>query len=124
MLHYHVRARAFESARHQLDEVLSPINVCIDQHTGKTTRTLPWEYVELVILDEVERLNTATLEYLRDIFDRNDIGLILIDMPGIETVPISPTFRRSQTSQGLQVETSGFCADSSCKSSAFSRSTN
>ena len=45
---------------------------------------MPWEYVELVILDEAERLNTAAMEYLRDIFDRNDIGLILIGMPGIE----------------------------------------
>ena len=78
-----VRAN-FGALRHQLDEVLSRINICIDQHTGKTTHTLPWEYVELVILDEAERLDTATLEYLRDIFDRNDIGLILISMPGIE----------------------------------------
>jgi DNA transposition AAA+ family ATPase len=40
--------------------------------------------VELVILDEAERLNTIALDYLRDLFDRNDIGLILIGMPGIE----------------------------------------
>ncbi len=54
------------------------------RYWGTTERTLPWKYVELVILDEAERLNTAALEYLRDIFDRNDIGLILIGMPGIE----------------------------------------
>ena len=51
---------------------------------GKTARTLSWDYVELVVLDEAERLNTAALEYLRDLFDRNGIGLILIGMPGIE----------------------------------------
>ena len=80
-----VRAN-FGTLRHQIDELLGRINVCIDQHTGKTTGTLPWEYVELVILDEAERLNTIALEYLRDLFDRNDIGLILIGMPGIESV--------------------------------------
>ena len=78
-----VRAN-FGALRHQLDNLLGRINVCIDQHTGKTTRTLPWEYVELVVLDEAERLNQVALEYLRDLFDRNDIGLILIGMPGIE----------------------------------------
>ena len=78
-----VRAN-FGALRHQLDEVLSRINICIDQHTGKTTLTLPWEYVDLLILDEAERLNTATLQYLLYIFDRNDIGLILIGMPDIE----------------------------------------
>jgi len=40
--------------------------------------------VELVVLDEAERLNTDALDYLRDLFDRNDIGLILIGMPVIE----------------------------------------
>ncbi len=76
-----VRAN-FGALRHQIDDLLGRINVCIDQHTGKTTRTLPWEYVELVILDEAERLNPMALDYLRDLFDRNDIGLILIGMPG------------------------------------------
>ena len=70
--------------RHQIDDLLGRINVSIDQHTGATSRTMPWQYVELVILGEAERLNTVALEYLRDIFDRNDIGLILIGMPGFE----------------------------------------
>ena len=78
-----VRAN-FGTLRHQIDDLLGRINVCIDQHKGTTTRTLPWEYVELVILDEAERLNQVALEYLRDLFDRNDIGLILIGMPGVE----------------------------------------
>jgi DNA transposition AAA+ family ATPase len=62
-----VRAN-FGELRHQIDDLLGRINVCIDQHTGKTARTLPWDYVELVVLDEAERLNTAALEYLRDLF--------------------------------------------------------
>lgn len=41
-------------------------------------------WVELLIVDEAERLSTTALEYLRDQADRHDLGLILIGMPGIE----------------------------------------
>ena len=44
--------------------------------------TIP--HTELLIVDEAERLRTQGLEQLRDFFDRNDIGLILIGMPGFE----------------------------------------
>jgi DNA transposition AAA+ family ATPase len=44
--------------------------------------TIP--HTELLIFDEAERLKTQGLEQLRDFFDRNDIGLILIGMPGFE----------------------------------------
>ena len=40
--------------------------------------------MEMVIVDEVERLSTPALEFLRDLFDRSNIGLILIGMPGID----------------------------------------
>lgn len=40
--------------------------------------------VEMVIVDEAERLPTSALELLRDIFDRTGMGLILIGMPGME----------------------------------------
>lgn len=41
--------------------------------------------VQLLIVDEAERLKPGGLEQLRDYFDRHPIGLILIGMPGLES---------------------------------------
>lgn len=40
--------------------------------------------IELLIVDEAERLNVTALEWLRDLYDRAPMGLILTGMPGIE----------------------------------------
>jgi DNA transposition AAA+ family ATPase len=39
---------------------------------------------ELILVDEADRLRTASLEQMRVIFDEGRIGLVLIGMPGIE----------------------------------------
>ena len=51
--------------------------------TMKSKRNTP-DRVELLVIDEAERLSPAALEHLRDRFDRRRYGLLLIGMPGIE----------------------------------------
>lgn len=73
--------------RHELDHLTSRVNCCIEQHIEHDfdrDRDHSTNWVELLIVDEAERLPQSGLEHLRDIFDRAGIGLIVIGMPGIE----------------------------------------
>jgi len=44
------------------------------------------QYVDLIIIDEAERLQPRAIEQIRDIYDKKSLTIILIRMPGIEKV--------------------------------------
>ena len=45
-----------------------------------------YEDIDLLIVDEADRLKLPTLEIIRDVYDQNNIGMILIGLPGIENI--------------------------------------
>ena len=44
----------------------------------------PFEEMDLLMVDETDRLKFTGIEQVRDIYDRNQIGLVLMGMPGLE----------------------------------------
>ncbi|MFE3054806.1 AAA family ATPase [Nocardia sp. NPDC059239] len=62
----------------------SRVNICIDQHDHSRRDSRIGDNVELVVIDESERLSATAIELLRDQYDRGHHGLLFIGMPGIE----------------------------------------
>lgn len=53
-------------------------------YSSEQRQTNAYEGIDLIIVDEIDRLKLQNLEQLRDIYDRNDLAMRLIGMPGIE----------------------------------------
>lgn len=80
--------------REDLKLLTSRADICIDEHirarrSRSGSRPDPLRstqpgHVELLVIDEAERLSSTALEYVRDQFDRTGIGVVLIGTPGIE----------------------------------------
>lgn len=69
----------------ELGRLASRINISIEQHLNThPNRYSDYSSLDLIIIDESERLSNKAIEYLRDLFDRYHFGLIFIGMPGIE----------------------------------------
>jgi DNA transposition AAA+ family ATPase len=62
------------------------IDLLITQHLDdwKTLKPTSPSRVELIIIDESERLSATALEMLRDLHDRTRVAVVLIGMPGLD----------------------------------------
>lgn len=69
-----------------LDQLFTRVDICIDQHIRPNQKMVSPQprYVDLLVIDEADRLSATALEHLRDRFDRSPLGLLLIGMPGID----------------------------------------
>ena len=68
------------SMRGQLDRLIWQLSPGEDIVVTKNNSN----YCRLIIVDEAERLKMGGIELFREIYDRSDIGLIFIGMPGLE----------------------------------------
>lgn len=80
-------AGTLRSLYSDLNTLTSRAEACIDQHHWPDHSTIPpasRRHVELLVVDEAERLSPAALEHLRDRYDRDHLALLFIGMPGID----------------------------------------
>lgn len=76
--------RAVRDLRQRVNLLVEGAALALCGGTGNGDATGAPDIVELLIVDEADRLRLPGLEQLRDIDDHSRLGLILIGMPGLE----------------------------------------
>jgi AAA domain len=80
-------ANSARSVEKEVDGLHFRFNCLVDQAMTQLQgedREVDRDYCELLLVDEADRLKIASLEQLRDFYDRTQMGLVLIGMPGLE----------------------------------------
>lgn len=78
-------AAPLRQLRDDLKLLHTRVNICIEQRIRPTRQEYQTvDYVELIVIDESERLSANAIEHLRDQYDRGNHGLLFIGMSGIE----------------------------------------